>query len=58
MPKFREKPYYIKNGERKINNYEITLPKKYIEAAGFENGINLKATAQKGRIILEPEKQA
>lgn len=58
MPKLRKICYYTSKGEKKLNSYNFIISKKQAGIAGFNDTMQLVITAEKGRIIIEREKQA
>lgn len=52
MPKLAKNMYTTAKGERKLNCYLVTIPKEIAKTAGIEN-VNLKITAEKGKVIIE-----
>lgn len=58
MGRLRKACYYTSSGEKKINSYNISISKKHAGIAGFDDTMQLVVTSEKGRIIIEQEKQA
>lgn len=53
MPKLAKNYYYGKNGERKINCYVITIPKKILEETNINEDDNIKIIVKDNKIIIE-----
>lgn len=52
MPKFAKNMYTTAKGERKLNCYNISIPKEVVELAKLVN-VELKITAIGEKIIIE-----
>lgn len=53
MAKLIKNKYYTKTGERKINSYMVSVAKKTVAAAGFDENEQVKVYAKNGKIIIE-----
>lgn len=51
--KFQQVPYWNKNGEKQVNCYRVYISKKIAKEAGIENGQEVTARAEQGKIIIE-----
>lgn len=51
--KFQQVPYWNKNGEKQVNCYRVYISKQIAKEAGIENGQEVTARAEKGKIIIE-----
>lgn len=54
MAKFNRLYYYTSKGEKKLNCYNIPVPKELVEKAQLEN-IDIEIVVEKGKIILQPK---
>ena len=52
MAKFNKLFYYTSKGEKKLNCYNIPVPKELVEKAQLEN-IDIEIVVDKNRIILQ-----
>lgn len=55
MAKLTPMNYYNSKGERKVNCYYITIPKKEVDKSRININKKIKATAINKKIILEEE---
>lgn len=53
MPKLRKTWFYVKNGERRLNAYNVCISKKDVIAAGFDDNAMFKVSAEPGKITIE-----
>lgn len=54
MPKLVKQYYYaIKENEKKVNCYKITIPKELVSQADIDPEQNLTLRCENGKIIIE-----
>ena len=52
MPKFSKLYYITSKGERKINCYNVQIPRKIVEQTNIQDN-NVKIYAENNKIIIE-----
>ena len=55
MAKLIKKSYFTSKGERKINNFMVSISKKIVEKSKINVEKNIKITAGNKKIIIENE---
>lgn len=55
MSKLIKNCYYDRNGNKKVNNYLISVSKKMIQEAGIKDTDNIKIYVEGNKIILVNE---
>lgn len=52
MAKINKMCYYTSTGEKKVNRYYVTLPKKIVEQVGIQN-VDVEIKEENGKIIIK-----
>lgn len=55
MTKLNKMYYYTSKGEKKLNCYNVPIPKAIVEKAGLEN-INIQLRVEDKKIVIECKK--
>lgn len=53
MPKLVKNHYYNAKGEKKLNNFFVSVPKSVVFSAGIKETDNVKVYCQGNKIIIE-----
>jgi antitoxin component of MazEF toxin-antitoxin module len=53
MAKLVKQKYYNANGEAKVNNYAVNIPKKIVEESKIKETDEIKIYVENGKIVIE-----